>query len=263
MNRCRLLIGLLGLSVCGCVSVSFTKTISYREDSSEMKMTFTPSSDVTENSSDNSDETSKTDSYYTTKALKVLVPDGWSTSDDVSEERYDVSGVTLTNGDFVIDINYIMRYPAGVGGDPYADEGMQIETQNNLLFYGGIVYETNSIWLYGSRLNSDQGFLVVKYTGNSEIHKNDSVFLQVIDSIELAGNYGTVTIKANVINVRDTEFDGTKIGSVHKGESYPVYDIQYPTAYNEYTHYNIGNGKFIADKDGEWVEFLPADNFKS
>lgn len=157
-----------------------------------------------------------------------------------------------------------MRCQAGVGGDPHLDEPIDITTNNGLFFYGGKVYEDNKIWFYATRTdNSGQGFMCITYTGNSEVNKDDTDFLTIINSIELAKSYGTVTILADELNVRDYEGTSSEItGKVYKGETYPVYCISNPTTYTEYTWYNIGDMMFIADKNGEWVEFSSTDNWK-
>lgn len=66
---------------------------------------------------------------------------------------------------------------------------------------------------------------------------------------------GTALVKTDNLNSRAKPgTNGTKLVQVEKGTEYPVYEI----AENEgYTWYRIGEGRWIADKGGSWVEYNP------
>ena len=66
---------------------------------------------------------------------------------------------------------------------------------------------------------------------------------------------GRAVVKVNNLNSRDRAgTDGTKLDQAQNGAQYPVYEI----VNNEgYTWYRIEEHRWIADKNGEWVDYLP------
>ena len=66
---------------------------------------------------------------------------------------------------------------------------------------------------------------------------------------------GRVIVKIDNLNSRSaSSTDGEKLAQVQKGSEYPVYEIWN----NEgYTWYRIEENRWIADKDGNWVDYYP------
>ena len=64
---------------------------------------------------------------------------------------------------------------------------------------------------------------------------------------------GKLTVKLDAINIRDTSStSGNAVGSVKKGETYEVLSTTNDGTYN---WYQIGENQWIADQNGEWVDY--------
>lgn len=99
--------------------------------------------------------------------------------------------------------------------------------------------------------------MFVDYTNPEGASEDDLALAELLESLEVNDCFGTVTVEADEINIRDyNSTDSDIVGTARKGETYKVYSISYPNVYTGgYTWYNIGELEFIADKDGEWVEY--------
>ena len=205
------------------------------------------------------DEVQKEKSLF--GAMRYTVPEGWeiiATGVETAELEMTTDYLGVRNGDKQIEITVLMRCPAGIGGDPYFERFINDKSIGNYTLSGGI-YENGTKLSLTDELfdNPEHGALFVSYSNPEGVSEDDPDLINFLTNLEVNDCFGTVTIKADEINIRDYEnTDGDIVGTARKGETYKVYSISFPNVYSGgYTWYNIGELEFIADKDGEWVEY--------
>lgn len=192
--------------------------------------------------------------------MQYIVPEGWKIGESTVEESPYHSGdfICILNEEKKIEITLLMRCPAGIGGDPYYERFINDKSIGNYKLSGGI-YENGTKLTLTDELfeNPDHGIIFIDYTNPSGVSEDDPDLIDFLTSMEVNDCFGTVTVEADQINIRDREnTDGNIVGTAKKGEVYKVYDITGPSEYtDEYTWYNIGEMEFIADKNGEWLKY--------
>jgi hypothetical protein len=194
-------------------------------------------------------------------AMRYTVPEGWeiiATGVETAELEMTTDYLGVRNGDKQIEITLLMRCPAGIGGDPYYERFINDKSIGNYTLSGGI-YENDTKLSLTDELfdNPEHGNMFVNYTNPEGASEDDPALVELLESLEVNDCFGTVTVEADEINIRDyNSTDSDIVGTARKGETYKVYSISYTNDYTGgYTWYNIGELEFIADKDGEWVEY--------
>lgn len=205
------------------------------------------------------DEVKKEKSLF--GAMRYTVPEGWeiiATGVETAELEMTTDYLGIRNGDKQIEVTLLMRSPAGIGGDPYYERFINDKSIGNYTLSGGI-YENGTKLTLTDELfeNPDHGIIFIGYSNPSGVSEDDPDLINFLSSLEVNDCFGTVTIEADEVNIRDYDStDGSIIGTARKGETYKVYSISYPNVYSGgYTWYNIGELEFIADKNGEWLSY--------
>ena len=194
-------------------------------------------------------------------AMQYTVPEGWeiiATGVETAELEMTTDYLGVRNGDKKIEITLLMRCPAGIGGDPYYERFINDKSIGNYTLSGGIYENGTKLSLTDDLFdNPEHGVLLVDYSNPEGVSEDDPDLINFLTSLEVNDCFGTVTVEANEINIRDyNSTDSDIVGTARKGETYKVYSISYPNVYTGgYTWYNIGELEFIADKDGEWVSY--------
>lgn len=194
-------------------------------------------------------------------AMKYSLPDGWEIIATGIESRYiEVSTdyIGIQKGDKKIAIMLLMRSPAGIGRDPVYEVNIDETKIGGHTYAGGISDNGTYLDLCAEMLfdNPEHGVMFVNMTDPDGVSIDDPTLHELLESLEVNDCYGTVTVKADEVNIREGEIaSAKKVGTVKKGETYKVFSISGSTEYSEYTWYNIGYLEFIADKDGEWLEY--------
>lgn len=194
-------------------------------------------------------------------AMRYAVPEGWeiiATGVETAELEMTTDYLGVRNGDKQIEITLLMRCPAGIGGDPYYERFINDKSIGNYTLSGGIFESGTKLSLTDELFdNPEHGSMFVDYTNPEGASEDDPALAELLESLEVNDCFGTVTVEADEINIRDyNSTDSDIVGTARKGETYKVYSISYPNVYTGgYTWYNIGELEFIADKDGEWVEY--------
>lgn len=188
-------------------------------------------------------------------AMRYSIPEGWKPITN-GEKNLDTSTdyIGLINGDEIIEITLLMRCPAGIGYDPVYEKVIEDYHLGTHTFTGGISKNGTYLELMETLFqNPEHGIMFVYYTNPNGVSDSDSDLTNLLKSLEVNDCYGTVTIKADKINIRDLEStNGNIVGTVEKGSTYKVYSI---TRNSDYTWYNIGELEFIADNDGQWLTY--------
>lgn len=194
-------------------------------------------------------------------AMRYTVPEGWeiiATGVETAELEMTTDYLGVRNGDKQIEVTLLMRSPAGIGGDPYYERFINDKSIGNYTLSGGI-YENGTKLTLTNELfeNPDHGIIFIDYSNPSGVSEDDSALAELLGSLEVNDCFGTVTVETDEINIRDYDsIDGSIIGTARKGETYKVYSISFPNVYSGgYTWYNIGELEFIADKNGEWLNY--------
>ena len=194
-------------------------------------------------------------------AMRYTVPEGWeiiATGVENAKLEMTTDYLGVRNGDKQIEVTLLMRSPAGIGGVEYYERFINDKSIGNYTLSGGI-YENGTKLSLTDELfeNPDHGIIFIDYSNPSGVSEDDPDLINFLTSLEVNDCFGTVTIEADEINIRDYDsIDGSIIGTARKGETYKVYSISFPNVYSGgYTWYNIGELEFIADKDGKWVEY--------
>ena len=205
------------------------------------------------------DEVQKEKSLF--GAMRYTIPEGWEIVTE-NPENDDFEIITdhfkIRNGDKQIDVSVIMRCPAGIGGDPYYERFIDEKTIGNYTLSGGIKDNGTYLSLQDELFdNPEHGAMFVGYSNPAGVSEDDPDLADLLESLDVNDCFGTVTVIADEINIRNLENTaGDIIGTVKKGETYKVYTIPNPfRPRSEYTWYNIGELEFIADKDGEWLSY--------
>ena len=203
------------------------------------------------------DEVQKKKSLYGT--MQYIVPDGWKTVETNEESpSHAADHVCILNGEKKIEISLLMDCPAGIGYDRVYERNIEDLHVGSYTFNGGI--SDNSTHLELTDLlfeNPEHGIMFVNYTNPSGASENDSDLISFLNNLEVNDCFGTVTVEADQINIRDREnTDGNIVRTAKKGETYKVFGVKGPSEYtNEYTWYNIGYSEYIADLNGEWLSY--------
>ena len=194
-------------------------------------------------------------------AMRYTVPEGWkiiATGVETAELEMTTDYLGVRNGDKQIEITLLMRCPAGIGGDPYYERFINNKSIGNYTLSGGIYDNGTKLSLEDELFdNPEHGSMFVNYANPEGASEDDPALAELLESLDVNDCFGTVTVEADEINIRDyNSTDSNIIGTARKGESYKVYSISYPNVYSDgYTWYNIGDLEFIADKDGEWLSY--------
>lgn len=194
-------------------------------------------------------------------AMRYTVPEGWeiiATGVETAELEMTTDYLGVRNGDKQIEITLLMRCPAGIGGDPYYERFINDKSIGNYTLSGGIFESGTKLSLTDELFdNPEHGSMFVDYTNPEGASEDDPALAELLESLEVNDCFGTVTVEADEINIRDyNSTDSDIVGTARKGETYKVYSISYPNVYTGgYTWYNIGELEFIADKDGEWLRY--------
>lgn len=188
-------------------------------------------------------------------AMQYSIPEGWEAT-TTNEGSLDISTdyISLINGDKEIEIVLLMRCPAGIGYDPVYEKAIEDYRLGTYTFTGGISKNGTHLELMETLFqNPEHGIMFVYYKNPNGVSDSDSDLANLLKSLEVNDCYGTVTIKADKINIRDLEStNGNIVGTIEKGSTYKVYSI---TRNNDYTWYNIGELEFIADNNDQWLTY--------
>ena len=203
------------------------------------------------------DEVQKEKSLFGT--MQYIVPEGWETVEtDEESPSHATDHVCILNGEKKIEIRLLMGCPAGIGYTRVYERNIEDLHVDSYTFNGGISDNNTHLELTNMLFeNPEHGIMFVNYTNPSGASENDSDLISFLKSLEVNDCFGTVTVKADEINIRDREnTDGNIVGIAKKGEVYKVYAITVPSEYTgEYTWYNVGYSEYIADLNGEWLSY--------
>ena len=207
------------------------------------------------------DEVQKEKSLF--GAMRYTVPEGWeiiTTGIESYETEMTTDYLGVKKGNKKIEITLLMRCPGGIGYDRVYERVVDDLTIGSYCFIGGTSDNGTHLELVPKAelfQNPDHGSMFVNYTNPEGASEDDPALAELLESLEVNDCFGTVTVEADEINIRDyNSTDSDIVGTARKGETYKVYSISYPNVYTGgYTWYNIGELEFIADKDGEWVEY--------
>lgn len=194
-------------------------------------------------------------------AMRYTVPEGWkiiATGVETAELEMTTDYLGVRNGDKQIEVTLLMRCPAGIGGDPYYERVINDKSIGNYTLSGGIYNNGTKLSLTDELFeNPDHGTIFIDYSNPAGVSEDDPDLINFLTSLKVNDCFGTLTVEADEINIRDREnTDGSIVGTARKGETYKVYSISFPNVYSGgYTWYNIGELEFIADKDGEWLSY--------
>ena len=220
----------------------------------------TPSQNTTQTTPDIENNVSKQKSML--KAMRFDIPDGWKIIATGIASPYvnmTTDYIGIMNGDKRIEVTMIMRSPAGIGYDRVYDRTIDNLVIGLYEFSGGTSDNNTHLELISKTAlfqNPEHGDMFVNYINPEGVSENDSDLISFLESLQVNDCFGTVTVKAKEINIRDAaNTGGNKVGTAKIGSTYKVYSVEGPTEHSEYTWYNIGDSEFIADKNGEWVSF--------
>lgn len=203
------------------------------------------------------DEVQKKKSLYGT--MQYTVPEGLEAVETDEESSFHAADhVCILNEEKKIEISLLMACPARIGFDRVYERNIENLHLGAYTYNGGISDNNTHLELISMLFeNPEHGIMFVNYTNPSGANENDSDLISFLNSLEVNDCFGTVTVEADEINIRDFEnTDGNIVGTAKKGETYKVYSISYPNVYSGgYTWYNIGYSEYIADKDGEWLSY--------
>ena len=203
------------------------------------------------------DDVQKEKSLYGT--MQYIVPDGWETVEtDEESPSHAADHVCILNGEKKIEISLLMDCPAGIGYDRVYERNIEDLHVGSYTLNGGISDNSTHLELTDMLFeNPEHGIMFVNYTNPSGASENESDLISFLNSLEVNDCFGTVTVEADQINIRDREnTDGNIVGTAKKGETYKVFGIKGTSEYtNEYTWYNIGYSEYVADNNGEWLSY--------
>lgn len=211
-----------------------------------------------------------------TGLISLVVPEDWEIVPDGYDSPYtylNEDRIEIRKGEADLEIiASLQSYGIGLGGDSYTEGNYQLgqfeyqllrntpydaETKQNA------VGETSLSLCAGGYLGyafDGYGILTINYSNPDGAYLDD--IRELVESVQLKDSYGTATILADKINIRNgLGTDKESLGVVKKGETYKVRAVQ---GDGKYTWYAIGwedgvpNGgefRWIADKDNAWVSF--------
>ncbi len=211
-----------------------------------------------------------------TGLISMVVPDGWERQIDGYDSPYEYLNedrIILKKGEAEVVIEASLKsYGIGLGGDSYSEGTYQLGQFEYQLLRNtpydestkqNIVDETHLELCAGGYLGyafDGYGILTINYTNPNGAYLDD--IRGLVESVQLKESYGTATIIADKINIRNgLGTDKGCLGSAKKGETYKVRAIQGDGTYTWYAigwqdgEPNGGEFKWIADKDGAWVSF--------
>lgn len=257
MSRTHIILIALIALLSGCHSESISSAKSSVINNSPVAVTTTPDSLPTAIPQP-VDEVQKEKSLY--GAMRYTIPEGWENGElPVEESPYHTDDfICILKEEQKIEISLLMGCPAGIGYDRVYERTIEDLHVGSYTLGGGISDNNTHLELTNMLFkNPDHGIMFVNYTNPNGASENDPDLINFLTSLEVNDCFGTVTVEADEINIRDCEYiDGNIIGSVKKGETYKVYGIKGPSEYtSEYTWYNIGYSEYIADLNGEWVKY--------
>lgn len=205
------------------------------------------------------DEVQKEKSIY--GAMQYTVPEAWKIGESpVEESPYHTDDfICILKEEKKIEISLLMGCPAGIGYDRVYERNIEDLHVGSYTLNGGISDNNTHLELTSMLFaNPDHGIIFVNYTNPNGASENDSDLISFLNSLEVNDCFGTVTVEADEINIRDREnTDGNIVGTAKKGETYKVFGIKGPSEYtNECTWYNIGYSEYIADINGEWLRYI-------
>lgn len=204
------------------------------------------------------DEVQKEKSMY--GVMQYIIPAGWKIGESPVEKNpyHSDDFICILNEEKKIEISLLMGCPAGIGYDRVYERNIEDLHVGSYTLNGGISDNNTRLELTNMLFaNPDHGIIFVNYTNPNGAYENDSDLISFLNSLEVNDCFGTVTVEADQINIRDCEnTDGNIIGTAKKGETYKVFGIKGPSEYtNEYTWYNIGYSEYVADHNGEWLSY--------
>ena len=192
--------------------------------------------------------------------MQYIIPAGWKIGESPVEKNpyHSDDFICILNEEKKIEISLLMGCPAGIGYDRVYERNIEDLHVGSYTLNGGISDNNTHLELTNMLFaNPDHGIIFVNYTNPNGASENDSDLISFLNSLEVNDCFGTVTVEADQINIRDCEnTDGNIVGTAKKGETYKVFGIKGPSEYtNEYTWYNIGYSEYVADHNGEWLSY--------
>ena len=263
------------LAGCGARTSSSAISQAIQKPSESPNSTAVAESAATQEQKDTADDANNR-STGLTGLLSAVVPDGWEQQIDGYDSPYEYLNedriiLKKGEGEVVIEAS-LQSYPVGIGGDQYIEGTYQLgefeyqllrDTPYDEATKQNNVDETSLKLCAGGYLGyafDGYGILTISYTNPNGAYLDD--IRGLVESVELKDSYGTATVLADKINIRNgLGTDKECLGSAKKDETYKVRAVQ---GDGTYTWYAIGwqngdpNGgefKWIADKDGDWVSF--------
>ena len=203
------------------------------------------------------EEVQKEKSIY--GVMRYTVPEGWETVEtDEESPSHGADHVCILNEEKKIEISLLMDCPARIGFDRVYERNIENLHLGAYTYNGGISDNNTHLELTNMLFeNPEHGIMFVNYTNPSGASEDDPDLISFLNSLEVHDCFGTVTVEADEINIRDREnTDGNIVGTAKKGEVYKVYAITGPSEYTGgYTWYNVGYLEYIADLNGEWLSY--------
>ena len=263
------------LAGCGARTSGNTISQAIQKPSESPDSTAVAESAATQEQKDTADD-ARNRTTGLTGLLSAVVPDGWEQQIDGYDSPYEYLNedriiLKKGEGEVVIEAS-LQSYPVGIGGDQYSEGTYQLgefeyqllrDTPYDEATKQNNVDETSLKLCAGGYLGytfNGYGILTISYSNPNGAYLDD--IRSLVESVELKDSYGTATVLADKINIRNgLGTDKECLGSAKKGETYKVRAVQ---GDGTYTWYAIGwqngdpNGgefKWIADKDADWVSF--------
>lgn len=154
-------------------------------------------------------------------AMRYTVPEGWeiiATGVETAELEMTTDYLGVRNGDMQIEVTLLMRCPAGIGGDPYYERFINDKSIGNYTLSGGI-YENGTKLSLTDELfdNPEHGVLFVGYSNPEGVSEDDPDLKNFLTNLEVNDCFGTVTVEADEINIRDyNSTDSDIVGTAKK-----------------------------------------------
>lgn len=212
--------------------------------------------------------------------MKITVKDGWTyskefmSSDFISFEKKAVIQVPVIKV-YKGDANDSNPYVVFSSFDPMEGLGGLYEYKrdigevsignftyrvyyNNYAPYNVLFSQTKSEDWYEyytpiTTSNGTKRYIHVSYFDHGTSDYDDFDVMDMIASLEITNKIGEIEVTADNLNVRnDANKDATKLWLTHKGSKFDVYETRNDGGY---TWYRIGAYSWVADQNGEWVNY--------
>lgn len=142
-------------------------------------------------------------------AIRYTVPEGWeiiATGVETAELEMTTDYLGVRKGDKQIEITLLMRCPAGIGYDRVYERNIEDLHVGSYTLNGGISDNNTHLELTNMLFeNPEHGIMFVNYTNPDGVSEDDPALSELLENLEVNDCFGTVTIDADEINIRNRE----------------------------------------------------------